>query len=389
MSATPADIFNFDCVLADVLSHKNIYAGNLVLRLLSILIYGIFAFCAKMLIETMILLIQKKDNIVQRMMKRSKANFLIIIFIAFRNMYPRVLLTTIILFRCKDLGDVKRYVDDNPDLECWGEEHKRYLFGVTITGIILWTIIFQGVTFYYVIKNKHLISKRDTYTKGNLKTLKSKNSATRKITSKDSTVKSTTNNNWVNGTNEESSSSPGRGESLSNRSDGAEEGGIKRGEIIFFYLTIDYREKVYWWICFEYLSIFFMMLVSQVISDLDDTIKRMIMLVIFCSLYLIYQKKSPFVYNIHGRMVSLSIFACIITITFELIGSQKDSSQFIKDLAKAVIIIVNLSFYILNIYYITKITIEKKKGQIKGLMTKLGVTSKSGGKSKEKTTSKD
>ena len=60
-------------MLKDVLSHQNIYAGNLVLRLLSILIYGIFAFCAKMIIEMIILVIQKKENVIQRVLKRSKA----------------------------------------------------------------------------------------------------------------------------------------------------------------------------------------------------------------------------------------------------------------------------------------------------------------------------
>ena len=377
MSATPMDIFNFDCLLTEFLSHQNIYAGNLILRLLSILIYGTFAFLAKMIIESIILKHQKKNNgksLIKKILKRAKTNFIIIIFIAFRNMYPRVLLTTIILFRCRDLGDVKHYVYDNPDLECWGEEHKKYLLGVTITGIIVWTIIFQGLTFYYMIKNKHLIKKRDTYIRGNLSTMKSKTSGTKKISIKEWKIISTTNNYRNSNANLEMSSSSRMEKSFSNKRNNNNDDRIKREEIIFFYLTINYREKFYWWICFEYLTIFFLMLVSQLIASLDEIIRRMIMLVIFCSLYMIYQKKSPLVYNIHRRMVSLSIFACIITITFELIGSQKDSSRLTKELGKAVIIIVNLFFYVINIYYIFKINIEKKKNQIKALMNKFGLS---------------
>lgn len=284
-------------------------------------------------------------------LNRARSNIVVIFLICYRHFYPRVLYATISLFRCQDLGDPDaNFLDDNPNIICWGNFHKQIMFGVTITGVILWSLIFPVSVLFFIFKRRRLLAYKRIFNQtkeyfSEKKEIRPQFKGKIKVGIK----------TWKKKDKKEDGDLPQQINPISNISDN-----FSREDFIFFYITVDYKESLYYWICAEYLFMFILVFTSQLISSLDDIIKRMILLTTFCGKFLLYQIAKPFVLSIHMTMVCLSIFVCILTITFQLVGSYKDSTSMTRELAKLLILLSNIIFYVCSLYNILKIIAANK-----------------------------
>ncbi len=324
LSIIPSDIFNFHCLLAKSTSRDMIFKANLAIQTIIPLIYGGITFFIKTVFDSFLFCWSpkrhKKPNF-----KKIRYNFIITFYLAYRNWYPRVLMSTMDLFKCVDLGNLDtEYLQGDPDIPCWGDTHNKILLGTILPSIFVWVILIPSITFYYLRKNRKLLGKRDAYIKENV--TRRQQSSIKKSESVKEKIKSQ--------------------QSMSERGTGGETGEkIKKGESIFFYWTIDYQTKFYLWVVIENAIAFSLLFISQVISGLEDKIQRMIMFICFAALFLTYQKLEPFEQKINNTIASFSIAMALFTIIFQMIGANENSSPSIMDFSVGMIIFCNMFFY--------------------------------------------
>jgi len=326
LSIIPSDIFNFHCLLASSTTQNDMFSANLAIQTIIPILYGSICFFIKTAIDKLLNFWNPKKY-KRPNKKKIIYNLIITFYLAYRNWYPRVLMSTMDLFECIDLGDPNyEYLQVDPDIACWADNHKKLLVGTILPSIIVWVILVPSCTFYYLRKNRKLLAKRDTYLQ--------ENETRRQASSirKSESVK------------EKIQAQP----SVSDRSGVIGEGGekIKKGESIFFYWIIDYQKKYYLWVVIENLIAFSLLFISQVISGLEDKIQRMIMFICFAVLFLVYQKLEPFQQKINNTIASFSIAIALFTIIFQMIGANENNSSNIVDFSVGMIILCNMFFYL-------------------------------------------
>ena len=353
LSIIPSDVFNFHCLLVQTTQVGNIFSANLALQTIIPIIYGSITFFIKNMLDYLMFCYPpkkyKKPN-----MKRMKYNLIITFYLAYRNWYPRVLMSTMDLFKCIDLGDPNtEYLEVEPNTPCWGSRHDSILIGTILPSIIVWVILVPSLTFYYLRKNRKLLAKRDVYIQEN-ETRRQQSSLRKAESVKEKTIQAVNSDR-------------------ANETVGASTTGekIKKGESIFFYWTIDYQKKFYLWVVIENIIAFSLLFISQVISGLEDKIQRMIMFICFAVLFLMYQKLEPFEQKINNTIASFSIAMALFTIIFQMIGANENNSPSIMDFSVGMIIFCNMFFYIgaliVVILYRHKETRKKIYGVFRGL----------------------
>lgn len=355
LSIIPSDIFNFHCLLDSSTKHDKIFSANLAIQIILPVLYGSICFFLKTCFDVFLYCCSPR-KFKRPAFKRLRYNLIITFYLAYRNWYPRVLMSTMDLFKCVDLGNPNyEYLQFDPNIPCWQDEHNKILIGTILPSIIIWVILVPGVTFYYLRKNKHLLAKRDAYIQEN--ETRRQQSTVRKFES----VKENKNMPAPQGT---ISDRGGPGASTGEK--------IKKGESIFFYWTIDYQKKYYTWVVIENVIAFSILLISQLIAGLEDKIQRMIMFICFAILFLMYQKLEPFQQKINNTIASFSLTMALFTIIFQMIGANETNNPNIMDFSVGMIIFCNIFFYfgglIVVILYRHKETRRKIYAVFKGIL---------------------
>jgi hypothetical protein len=141
---------------------------------------------------------------------------------------------------------------------------------------------------------------------------------------------------------------------------------IKKSESVFFHLSIDYKKSLekfppknrkilkfffycrnlYFWISVENLIAFVLLVISQIISSLEDKIQRMILFICFSVVFLMYQKLEPFELKMNNTIASFSIAIALWTIIFQMIGANENNSQQVIEFSVGMIIFLNMFFYL-------------------------------------------
>ncbi len=55
------------------------------------------------------------------------------------------------------------FMDENPNIECRGAAHNKIIGGITVTGIILWSLFVPISIFRFTSKRRNLLEKRQAY----------------------------------------------------------------------------------------------------------------------------------------------------------------------------------------------------------------------------------
>lgn len=325
LSIIPSDIFNFHCLLSSSTDEDSIFSANLAIQIILPLIYGSIGFFLKTILDILLYCWSPKIYKIPKL-KRLRYNIVITFYLAYRNWYPRVLMSTMDLFKCLELGVADHeFLQSDPNIPCWKDQHKKILIATVLPSIIVWVILIPSLTLYYLKRNKKLLVKRNTYIQENLSRIsKRKETTLKKFETEKEKIKS-------QGTISEKGESMGR---------------IKKGESIFFYLTDDYESKYYLWTVIENGIAFSILLLSQVIAGLEDKIQRMIMFITFAILFLIYQKLEPFERKINNTIASFSVSIALLTIIFQMIGANESNNPSIMDFSVGMIIFCNIFFYV-------------------------------------------
>ncbi len=135
----------------------------------------------------------------------------------------------------------------------------------------------------------------------------------------------------------------------------------------FLLLTVDYQTNLYFWIIIEYYIIFLLLLISQVISDLNEITRRLCLFLTFALLFGINQKFKPFVQKIHTVMNLCSISVILVTITFEMVGNSNKNEGVIVLFARIVVMGANAFFFAVCGFLITRILYKSKREEIKAI----------------------
>ena len=326
LSIIPSDIFNFHCLLASTTTQDKIFSANLAIQTILPIIYGSICFFLKTLMDFLFNFWNPKKH-KRPNMRKVRYNMVITFYLAYRNWYPRVLMSTMDLFKCLDLGDPNtEYLQVDPDISCWGDRHNQILIGTILPSIFVWVILLPSFTLYYLRKNRKLLAKRDAYIQEN-ETRRQASTMRKSESVKEKPVQAQA--------------------SMSDRGVTGEAGEkIKKGESIFFYWIVDYKKKFYLWVVIENVIAFSLLFISQVISGLEDKIQRMIMFICFAVLFLVYQKLEPFEQKINNTIASFSIAIALFTIIFQMIGANENNNPSIMDFSVGMIIFCNMFFYI-------------------------------------------
>ena len=89
-----------------------------------------------------------------------------------------------------------------------------------------------------------------------------------------------------------------------------------------------------------------LLIISQIISSLEDKIQRMILFICFSIVFLLYQKLEPFELKMNNTIASFSIAIALWTIIFQMIGANETNSQQIVEFSVGMIIFLNMFFYL-------------------------------------------
>ena len=160
VSVVPADIFDFHCLLKDMVSIENLFKANMSLKVLWMIFYTLMAYILFLIAETLMLIKEKKGR---KLLEKMKGNFLetlsLTFLVCYRNMYPRVLLSTIGILKCKDLGiDSNLYLDSDPNIICWSQDHIALISGLMLTGLLLWSILVPCLIYRQLRKKRRIFA---------------------------------------------------------------------------------------------------------------------------------------------------------------------------------------------------------------------------------------
>ena len=244
---------------------------------------------------------------------KAMENFMILFYISYRNWYPRVILYTILLFQCIDLGP-GIYVSVSPNLKCYGAEHQTLLLSLGIPSLLIWSI---GVPFltYYFIKRK----RKDIFS--GQKSVVEMDFESKKIESKYP----------------------------------------KEYGSIYHCLISDYDKKYPYWQVFEFFVLTCCLFISQISNVLDALMSRMTLLLVYGIFFLIYLKLEPFRDGVNTTIMCLSFIICIFTLVFEVIGSNQENVVGVRNFAKNFILAINLLFFFSFLLAMSKRWLEENK----------------------------
>ena len=307
VTLTPSIIYNFNCFIYyfnPKIDRESIFKVNLLIQILVPIFYTLILFLIKTLTDLIYRIYSKSK------LSNSLENFLILFYISYRNWYPRVILYTIFIFQCIDLGPGS-YVSESPNLICFGAEHKNLMYFLSIPSILLWSIGVPAITYYFLRKK----------------------------------------NNEIN---------TGNQSIIMTDIKGIYKYPKKFGRI-YHCLVSDYNKKYPYWQVFEFFILTFCLFVSQISNIFDDLIRRMLLFLVYGIFFLIYLKLEPFRDGVNTAIMCLSFIICIFTLIFEIIGSNEDNVAGVRDFAENFILAINALFFCLFFLAISKKWLEENK----------------------------
>lgn len=319
---TPNIIFDYSCFLSDLVHRKNIFLINLIIRILYPLFYTLLVLISKTFVD-IIITIRKKWK--YRFFKQFKINAIIIFFIAYRNWYARVILFTILVFKCKDLG-VESYVLQNTELICWGVDHKFILISVCLPSIAVWAVGVPLFTYLLITKKKRGVELVETSEKNLIIIMKRKKN-----------------------------------------------GKIRRKKFnaLYVFLVSDYKKSNLYWQVVEFFILTVCLFTSQLVSIFDDLIRRMVLFLLYGSFLILYLKIEPYRHYLNNAIMCLSFGTCLFTLIFEVLWSYEgENSVKMRYFAKYLILSINGLFYFSFILVLSKQWLDQNKT----ILTEIAVT---------------
>ena len=319
---TPSNIFDYSCFLTDLVHRNNIFLINLIIRVLFPLFYTLLVLISKTFVD---IIIAYKKNLKYRFFKQLKINAIIIFFIAYRNWYARVILFTILVFKCKDLG-TESYVLQNTELICWGDDHSFILISVCLPSIAVWAIGIPLFTYLLITKKKRGVELLENSQKNLIIVMKRKKN-----------------------------------------------GKIRRKKFnaLYVFLVSDYKNSQLYWQVVEFFILTVCLFTSQIVSIFDDLIRRMVLFIVYGSFLILYLKIEPYRHYLNNAMMCFSFGACLFTLIFEVVWFYEgDNSATMRYFAKSLILSINGLFYFSFILVLSKRWLDQNKA----IITELVVT---------------
>ena len=337
LTLIPSNIYNFYCFIYGMYEREQFFEVNLSIQLMTPIINAIILTMIKILTDLIYRYFKKKKI---QWLKMLKMNFLILFLISYRNWYPRVILHTILLFQCVDLGP-DMYVSEDPNILCYQEKHKELMIFLSLPSILVWSIGIPLITFYFM-RNQ---TKKIILVEENGKILE--------LVLKEE----------IESKNKKKS---------------------KRVGAIYFSLISDYKEKYLYWQIVEFFILTICLFMSQIAYFFGDFLRRIFLFLMYGIFFLIYLKLEPYRDIMNTSLMCLSFIICIFTLIFEIIGSNEENDYIMRVFAKNFILVINVIFYLSFLVAITKRWIDENKNIIVEIGNKLSRYSQIFSKSKNK-----
>jgi hypothetical protein len=375
------EFINLDCFLQDIGS--NLLMNKIVVTVIIPLFLSFVAFAFWILLFIWQRLLRGRIISIQSLVNRTLLCSLIIIYLLF----PELIRMCLLLLDCVKVSDNPkiRLLSFSPEIICWDDDHKAYIFVGGLPGLIFWGLVTPMLILILLLKNENEI--RTIILKETSKVMISIAPSAKKITNQTSIIETRNEiknlNNFANflevkppkknnssksinynknlfvldeirssskviSDKEESFRVPSmssRGElDISNNKE------ISMGALLKF-LYKGYRREYYYW---EIVIIFkkFTLLFISSFSDMFPENSKAIILLITLTLFILIQKRfQPFEGQVFNNIEFLSLIIGFLTANFGVMLFSEDL-KIISQFFLSLIILLNIIFVIVWVWAI-------------------------------------
>lgn len=325
ITTVPKEMFNFECYLDQLFSGEDIFLANSIVVSLTPFLYGTMCLIQLYIFYGLVKLkerffpaskkteasIQTKPNIkiessenitkieisISTKPKRIEKNVSALCVIIFYNFYPRILINGLQYVKCIKIDETEDlFLEAYPDLKCWESVHIRYLFFVLIPNLVFWGCLIP-ILFYILPR---IIINRSK---------KSGNSGQSALNS----------------------------DSL-------------YSDLLSF-LTLDFKEKFYFWEVFTYLFKFMIAVFMVITSRFAPLSQGALLIFIFLGLFLIQEQFKPYRYPFINNFKTYSLITTICTSAFAILSSDQSQNNDQRFFYLICVLILNIIFYMIWVYY--------------------------------------
>jgi hypothetical protein len=347
-SIVPSDSINYSCILIYIVDHEDLFLGkNVVLTFTPILMIllciffrclmeGVYIVLAYLLMKKKKLTLEKYKTMTHRSELKNKffTRLISVTIVIFYNVYSRILVNTVKLLSCISIDNTseKLFLEMNPDIECYSDEHKRYLYFIFIPNILVWCLGWPTLI-YFVVTAKKSKSSENSFLKKFSQSL------------------------MAHGVN------------------------INEDQIRNFFV-VDYRASAYYWELVFYAIGFFTAILQVTTSRLSTLSQGALLSGLYAIALLFTETKRPFQRGSMNSMNTLSYLIIIATLSFAVLTSMDKIDRTYQIIWLIGIYTANGCFYLYWLYLYLKIVgkefyhrtkegVKKTLGFFKSSLTKI------------------
>lgn len=350
----PQEIANFDCFLTGYIDKENMEVNKILLfSLFPILICVLLVLIRLSLLRISFLVYKKRqlkeENTKNTNLKAQETKTIVFasIIVVFYAFYSRLILNAFSLLKCINLDDSnRRFLAVDPNIQCWTYEsvHPTLLISIFLPNLLIWCIGWPVFLYMILIvkRMKEIKTIKNTLSKRKKFTFEGKSKDFLNIDSKKSTEKKLS-SFFGSISRRKHSENQTQTKILISEKQSEE---IFQKNVLFYFLTIDYKHNFYYWESFFYLTNLLITTVNTIEDHIGYLSQIGLLTFIYFIMLLLNEKLKPFRYDYVNNIASFSYTCMILTIVFLLMSRQGSSFFFQEALYTSCMILINAIFYV-------------------------------------------